>query len=59
MGSCKRADSKYVKCIFDLKGSRVKRDVKLKDCEGGDCIKNKAHKNSCTLKDTNLIFMKK
>ena len=47
-GNCKKCEDRYIKRVFDLKGSMVKRLVP------GD-----AHKNTAVLKDRNFLAMKK
>ena len=58
MGNCARTIGKrneitrdYVKCMYDLKGSMIKREVKFKPGE--------APKHTDILKDMNLQKMKK
>jgi len=57
MGNTKRIDNKYIRKIYDLKGSMVKREVKEKKVPAG--IKNRpfesTFKNTECLKDINLL----
>jgi hypothetical protein len=51
MGNSKKCEDEYVKKIFDLKGSMVKREVKEEE--------GKPFKNTAVLKDKNFIQLKK
>ena len=48
MGNTKKSNDKMIEHVFDLKGSYVNREVKGKNL-----------KNTATLKDVNLIELKK
>lgn len=50
LGNCKKCENAYIKRVFDLKGSEVKRR------EAGNI---KDFKNTATLKDMNFEDMKK
>ena len=51
MGNSKKCEDEYVKKIFDLKGSMVKREVRMEE--------GKPFKNTAVLKDKNFLQLKK